>query len=168
MQARSAATAVPRHETPPRPPPPPPQGMLKAEAKSAMGAAVYGAWQRTPADFQLPPGAPGAGRYPVRELWHRASLAWRQLLLPAAAAGGSATVLVVAHNAVNQALLGVAAGLPPAAFRRLLQSNAAGSVVDLTPGAAPGAPAVAVLDRVSQSPTLPLQLGERVTQFADS
>lgn len=37
--------------------------------------------------------------------------------------------LLVAHNAVNQAVLCVALGLPPAHFRALVQSNAATSVL---------------------------------------
>lgn len=53
-----------------------------------------------------------------RELWYRASLAWQLIL-------GSDQLsqrgLVVAHNAVNQALICTALGLPPAFFRRLTQ-----------------------------------------------
>ena len=47
-----------------------------------------------------------------RELWYRASMAWQDIL-------GNADVksaLVVAHNAVNQALLNTALDLPPSFF----------------------------------------------------
>lgn len=43
--------------------------------------------------------------------------------------------LVVAHNAVNQALLCTALGLPPAFFRRFSQSNAAFTVIDFSAAA---------------------------------
>jgi hypothetical protein len=70
--------------------------------------------------------------YPSRrELWHRASLVWQHLLRPGelempaeASAGPTAAksvdprvILVVAHNAINQALVGTALGLPPSYFR---------------------------------------------------
>lgn len=46
------------------------QGLLKAE-----GIARYGdeflQWQKRPAEFEID------GHWPVRELWHRASLAWQ-------------------------------------------------------------------------------------------
>lgn len=68
--------------------------------------------------------------YMSRELWYRASLAWRTIL---ETPEDCDTLLVVAHNAVNQALIATALGLPATYFRRLLQSNAAVSVLDLQP-----------------------------------
>jgi broad specificity phosphatase PhoE len=50
----------------------------------------------------------------------RASLAWQDILSEKDDAPEKA-VMVVAHNAVNQALIGSALGLPPRYFRRLLQ-----------------------------------------------
>ena len=64
-----------------------------------------------------------------RELWYRASMAWQDIL----GDEGAKSALVVAHNAVNQALLNTALDLPPTFFRRLLQSNAATSVIDFQP-----------------------------------
>lgn len=84
----------------------------------------------------------------MRELWHRASLALNQILSqqppaaqtasPGAARSASntakdSTSLVVAHNAVNQALLCVTLGLQPARFRTLVQSNAATSRLRFLP-----------------------------------
>jgi len=60
-------------------------------------------------------------------------------------------VLVVAHNAVNQALVGSALGLGPEHFRRLLQSNGGATVVDFWPGTDGGAPARASLDRLNET-----------------
>ena len=60
-----------------------------------------------------------------RELWYRASLALRHVL----EADAGPRALLVAHNAVNQAVLCVALGLPPARFRALVQTNAATSAL---------------------------------------
>jgi broad specificity phosphatase PhoE len=118
------------------------QGLKKAEGAARAGRA-YAAWQADPASFELD------GTFPVRDLWARAGEAWAGVLGPAvvraaAAAAVSAppqpgqpapppppSVLVVAHNAVNQALLCTALGLPPAAFRRLAQANGAVTEVGL-------------------------------------
>ncbi|EFJ45746.1 phosphoglycerate mutase [Volvox carteri f. nagariensis] len=128
------------------------QGLLKHEGKALYGDQ-YSKWQKEPHTFELNSHAP------VRELWHRASLAWRNLLQrPQQGAGGSTVaataaaagrpaaeavartdprvVLVVAHNAINQALVATALGLPPSYFRRLPQNNAALSVIDLEPSTA--------------------------------
>lgn len=56
-------------------------------------------WQKDAANFEID------GHFPVRELWQRAASCWGDILR---AEGRS--VLVVAHNAVNQALVATAAG----------------------------------------------------------
>jgi broad specificity phosphatase PhoE len=114
------------------------QALDKVEGRSRY-PSQYKDWQTTPADFVID------GHAPVRELWYRASLAWREIL--GSDALGSQG-LVVAHNAVNQALLCTAVGLPPNFFRRFAQSNAAFSVLDFEPGPG-GAPRVRV-ERVNQ------------------
>ena len=58
------------------------------------------------------------------------------------------SALVVAHNAVNQALLNTALDLPPSFFRRLLQSNAATSVIDFQPNG--DKPPTRTIDRMNQ------------------
>lgn len=83
--------------------------------------------------------------YMLRELWFRASLAWQQVL---GAKQGHRNILLVAHNAVNQALVATAIGLPPTYFRRLLQNNAATTVLDFQPNG-DGPPRVN-LDRLNQ------------------
>jgi len=109
------------------------QGVVKAEVATAEAGArermtaQLAAWKAAPAAFELD------GHAPVRELWHRASLAWQQVLHEEGSApakrGGKGkkerVTLVVAHNAVNQALLGTAAGWGPETFRRFEQSNGA-------------------------------------------
>jgi probable phosphoglycerate mutase len=112
------------------------QGLLKDEGKAKYGDA-FKTWQKQADSFGID------GHAPVRELWFRASLAWQSILNPgpqegeaapsssssSGGGGGSGSeqqqdwrcALVVAHNAVNQALIGSALGLPPKFFRRLLQ-----------------------------------------------
>lgn len=123
------------------------QGLLKHEGQDRFGAQ-YKQWQTDAANFSIDAHAP------VRELWYRASLAWRQLLC---AEDDGVCLLVVAHNAVNQALVATALGLPPTYFRRLLQSNAATTVLDFQPSLQ----GVRVtLDRLNQSPGRPYKPDE--------
>ncbi|GLC74879.1 hypothetical protein PLESTF_001567300 [Pleodorina starrii] len=123
------------------------QGLLKHEGKALYGEQ-YKRWQKAPHEFELD------GHAPVRELWYRASVAWQMLLSeqPSGPPGAGREVegqcasseeamdtdprvlLVVAHNAINQALVATALGLPPSYFRRLPQNNAALSIFDLEPG----------------------------------
>jgi broad specificity phosphatase PhoE len=144
------------------------QGLLKARGKARHGPA-YALWQKAPERFELPAvegegegGGTGASsspppHAPVRELWHRASLAWREILREREGDDDEEdqTVLIVAHNAVNQALVGAALGLGPEHFRRLLQSNGAATVLDFEEGgrgAGEGlTPTRAALDRLNET-----------------
>lgn len=74
------------------------QGLLKHEGKAKFGTA-YRQWQLDAANFNID------DHYPVRELWVRARSCWNKIL-----AHESRSVLVVAHNAVNQALVATAIG----------------------------------------------------------
>ncbi|KAJ0238778.1 2-carboxy-D-arabinitol-1-phosphatase [Hirschfeldia incana] len=122
------------------------QGLLKKEGKSKFGES-YRQWQEDPANFIID------GHYPVRDLWSRAGSCWNGVL-----AHESKSVLVVAHNAVNQALMSTAIGLGTEYFRRLLQSNCGVSVLDFTPRADGGSPHVC-LNRLNQTPSSPLAGG---------
>lgn len=62
------------------------------------------------------------------------------------------STLVVAHNAVNQALLNTVLSLPPDFFRRLLQSNGATSVIDFQPNG--DGPPTCTIDRINQVTSL--------------
>ncbi|GJY28241.1 probable 2-carboxy-D-arabinitol-1-phosphatase, partial [Tanacetum coccineum] len=73
------------------------QGLLKHEGIAKFGEA-FGMWQKDAPNFNID------GHYPVREMWDRASSCWQKILVH-----DSRSVLVVTHNAVNQAL--VATGL---------------------------------------------------------
>ena len=56
-------------------------------------------WQKHASDFEI------EGHFPVRELWERASGCWKVIL-----DHPGDSILVVAHNAVNQALVATATG----------------------------------------------------------
>jgi 2-carboxy-D-arabinitol-1-phosphatase len=75
------------------------QGLLKHEGKAKYGSA-YRQWQKDAANFNID------GHYPVRELWERARNCWTKILTH-----DSRSILVVAHNAVNQALVATAIGI---------------------------------------------------------
>jgi len=115
------------------------QGLMKNEGKALYGEA-YKTWQKDPANFQID------GHYPVRELWERALSCWSDILN-----SEGTSILVVAHNAVNQALVATATGLGPEYFRQLLQSNCGVSVLDFTPQRIANGPPYVCLDRLNQA-----------------
>uniref|UniRef100_A0A2P2M686 2-carboxy-D-arabinitol-1-phosphatase n=1 Tax=Rhizophora mucronata TaxID=61149 RepID=A0A2P2M686_RHIMU len=125
------------------------QGLLKHEGKAKFGAA-YRQWQVDAKNFNID------GHYPVRELWARAKHCWNKIL-----AHESRSLLVVAHNAVNQALVATAIGLGTEYFRVLLQSNCGVSVLDFTPQVG-GSPFIC-LNRLNQTPNSPFGSGGRKT-----
>ncbi|AQK57374.1 putative 2-carboxy-D-arabinitol-1-phosphatase [Zea mays] len=113
------------------------QGLLKREGRERYGP-LYRQWQKNAAEFSID------GHYPVQELWDRARSCWERIL-----AHRGKSVLVVAHNAVNQALVATSLGLGAEHFRILLQSNCGASVLDFTPRAGGGPPTVC-LNRLNQ------------------
>ncbi|KAL4182488.1 hypothetical protein AMTRI_Chr11g150340 [Amborella trichopoda] len=122
------------------------QGLLKHEGKSKFGNA-YRQWQIDAANFNID------GHYPVRELWARARNCWDKILRH-----NGRSVLVVAHNAVNQALVATAIGLGTEYFRILLQSNCGVSVLDFTPKDGVEPPDIC-LNRLNQTPNPPIAPG---------
>ncbi|KAJ8749946.1 hypothetical protein K2173_013861 [Erythroxylum novogranatense] len=148
------------------------QGLLKHEGKAKFGA-TYRQWQVDAPNFNID------SHYPVRELWARARNCWNKIL-----AHESRSVLVVAHNAVNQALVATAIGtifflcfgfeftlfylylpcvpiqlgLGTEYFRILLQSNCGVSVLDFTPRPEGGSPFIC-LNRLNQTPNSPVAAG---------
>ncbi|KAJ0810226.1 putative 2-carboxy-D-arabinitol-1-phosphatase [Helianthus annuus] len=119
------------------------QGLLKHEGIEKYGPA-FRQWQKDAPNFNID------GHYPVRELWDRASSCWKKIL-----AHDSGSVLVVAHNAVNQALVATAMGFGTEYFRVLLQSNCGVSVLDFVPRPDGGSPYIC-LNRLNQTPSSPI------------
>ncbi|KAH0664386.1 hypothetical protein KY284_029317 [Solanum tuberosum] len=122
------------------------QGLLKHEGKAKYGEA-FRQWQIDAPNFIID------GHYPVRELWARAKCCWDKILVHE-----SKSVLVVAHNAVNQALVATAIGLGTEYFRILLQSNCGVSVLDFIPQPEGGTPNIC-LNRLNQTPGSPVAGG---------
>ncbi|KAH7296788.1 hypothetical protein KP509_26G038700 [Ceratopteris richardii] len=120
------------------------QGLMKNEGKERYGDA-YRTWQVDAANFLID------GHYPVRELWARAHKCWDEILRHE-----GQSILVVAHNAVNQALVATATGLGPHYFRQLLQSNCGVSVLDFSPQIGSDGPPYVCLDRLNQTPSPPV------------
>ena len=119
------------------------QGLVKKEAEKDF-ADKYALWKKHPSSFEID------GHYPVKELWFRASLAWQKILR-----SEGTNILVVAHNAINQALLCSATGLPASYFRRFVQSNGALTAIDFFPNPSKKAAPKIVVDRMNQSPVRP-------------
>lgn len=93
----------------------------------------YRAWRHQPHKFKMSvPQADGTTQdfYPVRAIWQQAAAFWQDLL----SKHQGQTVLVVAHSAINRALVGTAIGLGPEALNRLYQANCGVSVLNF-PGA---------------------------------
>lgn len=124
------------------------QGLMKSEGKERYGDA-YRTWQKDAANFLID------GHYPVRELWTRAQKCWGEILRHQ-----GQSILVVAHNAVNQALVATATGLGPEYFRQLLQSNCGVTVLDFTPRSSGDGPPFVCLDRLNQTPSPPVAGGQ--------
>jgi len=121
------------------------EGLLKDEGVAKFGSQ-YEKWKKQPENFEID------GHYPVRELWDRATTVWEDVLLRQQ----HSKILVVAHNAVNQALLGSALGVGPNYFRRLLQSNCAVSKVIISEEFMPNTGLGVELEFFNQTPLSPL------------
>ncbi|CAM9161791.1 unnamed protein product [Choristocarpus tenellus] len=78
----------------------------------------YASWVKDPANFNLD------GRYPARDLWARAEKAWEEIRSLQSVQKQRKT-LVVAHNAINQALLWTALGSDASLFRKISWPNCA-------------------------------------------
>ncbi|MEM7066591.1 MAG: histidine phosphatase family protein [Cyanobacteria bacterium P01_B01_bin.77] len=94
---------------------------------------AYRAWRHQPQELKMSvPQADGTTQdfYPVRAVWQQAIAFWQDLL----SKHQGQTVLVVAHSAINRALVGTAIGLGPEALNRLYQANCGVSVLNF-PGA---------------------------------
>ena len=93
----------------------------------------YRAWRHRPNEFKMAvPQANGTTQafYPVRAVWQQAAEFWQALLKQ----HQGQTVLLVAHSAINRALVGTAIGLGPDALNHLYQANCGISVLNF-PGA---------------------------------
>ena len=103
------------------------EGLYESEIESNYPGMLE-QWQNRPETVQMP------GGENLEQVWQRSIAAWKQIV--AAHSGGDTvqTVLVVAHDAVNKALLCHVLGLGPESFWRFKQGNGAVSVIDYPNG----------------------------------
>lgn len=94
---------------------------------------MYRAWRQNPDAFVMPlPNEDGTTSdfYPVRDAWERARQFWQTLLKT----HKGKTVLLVAHSAINRALIGSAIGLGPESLNSMGQDNCAINVLNFMDG----------------------------------
>ena len=97
---------------------------------------LLAAWKRAPETVQMPEGET------IHDVWERSLATWNRI---AASLGSDETALVVAHDAVNKAILCALLGLSPADIWAIKQGNGGVSVIDYPEGAT-GRPVVAALN----------------------
>lgn len=86
-------------------------------------------WQQAPETVQMPEGEN------LQQVWERAIAAWSTIVQAAAQNAASGITLVVAHDAINKAILCYLLGLGPEYFWTFKQGNGAVSVIDYPQGA---------------------------------
>ncbi len=94
---------------------------------------MYQSWRTLPKEFKMPlPNEDGSTSdfYPVRDIWERAELFWQTVLTKHA----GQTILIVAHSAINRALVGSAIGLGPESLNSMGQDNCAINVLNFSGG----------------------------------
>lgn len=99
------------------------EGKLEAEIEAGYPGTLH-QWQRSPETVQMPEGEN------LQQVWARAIVAWDHIVQTAASRPNPGTTLVVAHDAVNKAILCYVLGLEPDHFWNFKQGNGAVSVID--------------------------------------
>ncbi|HEY9761516.1 MAG TPA: histidine phosphatase family protein [Trichocoleus sp.] len=85
-------------------------------------------WQASPETVQMPAGEN------LDQVWERAIAAWKGIVAAHSGAETPQTILVVAHDAINKAILCHVVGQGPASFWNFKQGNGAVSVIDYPNG----------------------------------
>lgn len=110
------------------------EGMLDSEIESGYPGMLT-QWQSQPETVQMP------GGENLEDVWRRAKKGWRDIVKAAYRTEDATapTVMVVAHDAINKAILCQVFGLEPKNFWQFKQGNGAVSVIDY-PGDIEGSP----------------------------
>jgi Fructose-2,6-bisphosphatase len=103
------------------------EGMLRQDAIDQFPEA-YRIWQQQPDKFsmKLPSKEGEIEHFPVVALFANARKFWQELLYR----HNSGTILVVAHNGINRALIATASEVSPAYYQSIQQSNCGISVIN--------------------------------------
>lgn len=99
------------------------EGKFEAEIEQEFPGMLQ-QWQRSPETVQMPEGEN------LQDVWQRATAAWEAIVMTAINQPEPGTTLVVAHDAVNKAILCAVLGLDPSHFWNFKQGNGAVSVID--------------------------------------
>ncbi|MGF1570346.1 MAG: histidine phosphatase family protein [Nodosilinea sp.] len=103
------------------------EGKFEAEIEAGYPGLLH-QWQTVPETVQMP------GGENLEQVWRRAIAAWTQIVAAHSGQDSVQTVLVVAHDAINKAILCHVAGLGPEGFWRFKQGNGGVSVIDYPNG----------------------------------
>lgn len=101
------------------------EGKLESEIEAGY-PGLLAQWQSQPETVQMPAGEN------LEDVWRRAREGWSSIVAAYSEAEGSQppTVMVVAHDAINKAILCQLFGLSPKRFWQFKQGNGAVSVID--------------------------------------
>jgi len=107
------------------------EGMLSREVKEKF-PLDYQIWKERPQDFLMTIGDANGTReyYPILSLYEQARQCWQHIL----SHPSGKTILVVAHNGINRALISTALGIPPSRYQAIQQSNCGISVLNFSGG----------------------------------
>ena len=107
------------------------EGLQKSEVKQKY-PQEYQKWKDHPGQFSmtLTKDEKSVEYFPVIALGEQATKFWQEVL----AKHQGETILVVAHNGINRALLTTALGMNPAHYQHIQQSNCAVNVLNFTDG----------------------------------
>lgn len=104
------------------------QGMLKQEVKEKY-PEDYHCWKHSPDKLRMlvPTDTGNTEEYfPVLALFEQAKSFWQEILLR----HQGQTIMIVAHNGINRALISTATGILPASYHSIQQSNCGVSVLN--------------------------------------
>ena len=104
------------------------EGKFESEIESGYPGMLQ-QWQRYPETVQMPEGEN------LQQVWDRAIAGWNAIVQSASRSSEPCTILVVAHDAINKAILCYVAGLGVESFWNFKQGNGAVSVIDYVHGA---------------------------------
>jgi len=99
------------------------EGKLESEIEAGYPGLLQ-QWQETPEIVQMPEGEN------LQQVWERAIAAWSAIVQSATDQPEAGIILVVAHDAINKAILAGLFGMNPEAFWIFKQGNGAVSVID--------------------------------------
>lgn len=104
------------------------EGMLRQEVIDRFPEA-YRKWQQQPHAFsmKLPSDGGEIEHFPVQAIFASARKFWQEILSRHSSGG---TILVVAHNGINRALIATAAEIAPDYYQSIQQSNCGISVIN--------------------------------------